>query len=128
LNLAFSLLIGILSVVVIMPLVQISSAQNQTSPAEQVMNFTRLVEEQFTFDRLGLGFSLPDLEVLYESPETLVLRGEVDTFSSLGQVIDIAKQNGYNIDSTTVFTQSTPSAVTDGVTLTDTYTIFMSKE
>ena len=46
----------------------------------------------------------------------------------LGQIIDIAKQNGFDLDFTTVFTQSRPSAVTDGVTLTDTYTIFMSKE
>jgi hypothetical protein len=91
LKLVFSSVLGILSVVIVAALFQTTVAQNQTAPAEQVTNFTKLVEEQYTFDRLGLSFSLPDLEVLYESPSTLVLRGEGPQFQSLGEVIDRAK-------------------------------------
>ena len=126
-KLVFSSVLGILSVVIVATLFQTTVAQNQTAPAEQVTNFTKLVEEQYTFDRLGLGFSLPDLEVLYESPSTLVLRGEGPQFKSLGEVIDRAKQNGFGIDSVTVFTES-GRPVSGTVRLTDVYTIFMSKE
>jgi hypothetical protein len=127
LKLVFSSVLGILSVVIVAALFQTTVAQNQTAPAEQVTNFTKLVEEQYTFDRLGLGFSLPDLEVLYESPSTLVLRGEGPQFQSLGEVIDRAKQNGFGIDFVTVFTES-GRPVSGTVRLTDVYTIFMSKE
>jgi hypothetical protein len=105
-------------------------AQNQTvATPGSVTNFTKLVEDKFTFDRLGLGFTIPDLEVLYESPTTLVLRGKAPPpeFTSLGQVIDIAKQNGYRIDTATVFTESS-RPVAGTVTLTDVYTVFMAKE
>lgn len=105
-------------------------AQNQTpSTNGTVSNFTRLIEERFSFDRLQLGFTFPDLEVLYESPTTLVLRGKAPQpeFTSLGQVIDIAKQNGFKIDSVTVFTESS-RPISGTVTLTDVYTVFMSRE
>jgi hypothetical protein len=105
-------------------------AQNQTaSTTGTVTNFTRLIEERFSFDRLQLGFTFPDLEVLYESPTTLVLRGKAPQpeFTSLGQVIDIAKQNGFKIDSVTVFTESS-RPISGTVTLTDVYTVFMSRE
>lgn len=101
--------------------------QNQTNVNQQVINFTKLVEEQFTLDRLGLGFSLPDLQVLYESPTTLVLIGEGPQFNSLGQVIDNAKQTGYNIDSVTAITESA-RPVGGTVRLTDIYTVFLSRE
>jgi hypothetical protein len=105
-------------------------AQNQTaSTTGTIINFTRLIEERFSFDRLQLGFTFPDLEVLYESPTTLVLRGKAPQpeFTSLGQVIDIAKQNGFKIDSVTVFTESS-RPISGTVTLTDVYTVFMSRE
>ena len=105
-------------------------AQNQTaSITGTVTNFTRLVEERFSFNRLQVGFPFPDLEVLYESPTTLVLRGKAPPpeFTSLGQVIDIAKQNGFKIDSVTVFTESS-RPISGTVTLTDVYTVFMSRE
>ena len=105
-------------------------AQNETASIPGITtNFTRLVEERYNFDRLQLGFTLPDLEVLYESPTTLVLRGKAPQpeFTSLGQVIDTAKQNGFKIDSVTVFTESS-QPIGNRVTLTDVYTVFMSKE
>jgi hypothetical protein len=57
----------------------------------------------------------------------LVLRGEITNFTSLGRVIDIAKQNGYAIDSVTVFTQ-TSKPILETRYLTDMYTVFMSKK
>ena len=64
---------------------------------------------------------------LYESPTTLVLRGEGPHFDPLGKAIDNATQNGFSIDSVTVFTQQSQA---DGTTryLRDTYTVFMSKK
>ena len=67
------------------------------------------------------------LNKLYESPTTLVLRGEGPHFEPLGKAIDTAKQNGFSIDSVTVFTQQS-QAFGNTTYLTDTYTVFMSKK
>lgn len=67
------------------------------------------------------------LQKLYESPTTIVLRGEGPHFEPLGKAIDNAKQNGFSIDSVTVFTQQSQAFGTTRY-LTDTYTVFMSKK
>ena len=43
---------------------------------------------------------------LYESPMTLVLRGEGPHLKVLGKAIDNAKLNGFTIDAVTVFTET----------------------
>ncbi|MFZ0406196.1 MAG: hypothetical protein WAL79_10270 [Nitrososphaeraceae archaeon] len=59
---------------------------------------------------------------LYESPMTLVLRGE-----GLGKAIDNAKLNGFTIDGVTVFTE-TSQPYGNTTYLTDVYSVFMSKK
>ena len=128
----YSIILAVLAPLTIIMIMVVQSediiAQIQTpSTNGTVSNFTRLIEERFSFDRLQLGFTFP--EVLYESPTTLVLRGKAPQpeFTSLGQVIDIAKQVGFKIDSVTIFTESS-RPISGTVTLTDVYTIFMSRE
>jgi hypothetical protein len=64
---------------------------------------------------------------LYESPMTLVLRGEGPHLEVLGKAIDNAKLNGFTIDAATVFTE-TSQPVGSTTYLTDVYTVFMSKK
>ena len=64
---------------------------------------------------------------LYESPTTLVLRGEGPHLEFLGKAIDNAKLNGFTIDAVTAFTEtSQPTGST--TILTDVYSVFMSKK
>ena len=64
---------------------------------------------------------------LYESPMTLVLRGEGPHLEVLGKAIDNAKLNDFTIDAATVFTE-TSQPVGSTTYLTDVYTVFMSKK
>ena len=64
---------------------------------------------------------------LYESPMTLVLRGEGPHLDVLGKAIDNAKLNGFTIDEVTVFTE-TSQPVGSTTYLTDVYSVFMSKK
>ena len=64
---------------------------------------------------------------LYESPMTLVLRGEGPHLEVLGKAIDNAKLNGFTIDEVTVFTE-TSQPVGSTTYLTDVYSLFMSKK
>lgn len=61
------------------------------------------------------------LEVQYESPRTIILFTS-GFFVIAGEVIDFAKQLGYDIDSVTVYTQEDKSTVFNQY-----YHIFMSK-
>jgi hypothetical protein len=63
------------------------------------------------------------VNVLFESPTVLILQGS--TPNHLGQVIDIAIQNGYKVDSVTLFTEKEPG--TSAIMLTPVHTVFMSK-
>jgi hypothetical protein len=67
------------------------------------------------------------LQRMYESPQTIVLRGEGPNFEPLGKAIDQAKLDGFVIDSVTVFTE-TSQAYGNTRLLTDIYTVFMSKK
>ena len=71
---------------------------------------------------------LDDLSLvkLYESDQTIVLRGEGPDFGSLGKASDQAKMKGFRIDSVTVFTETSRAYVNTRY-LTDIYTVFMSK-
>ena len=64
---------------------------------------------------------------LYESPMTLVLRGEGPHLEVLGKAIDNAKLNGFTIDEVTVFTE-TSQPYGNTTYLTDVYSVFMSKK
>jgi hypothetical protein len=64
---------------------------------------------------------------LYESPTTLVLRGEGPHLEFLGKAIDNAKLNGFTIDAVTVFTE-TSQPIGSTTILTDVYSVFMSKK
>ena len=64
---------------------------------------------------------------LYESPMTLVLRGEGPHLEVLGKAIDNAKLNGFTIDEVTVFTE-TSQPIGSTRYLTDVYSVFMSKK
>lgn len=72
---------------------------------------------------------LDDLSLvkLYESDQTIVLRGEGPNFGPLGDAIDQAKIKGYQINSVTVFTETSKAYVNTRY-LTDIYTVFMSKK
>lgn len=61
----------------------------------------------------------------FASPTTLVLRGRM--LDTLGQDIDMAKQNGYKIDTVTVFVEQEPGAGLNRIDLIPVYTVFMSK-
>jgi hypothetical protein len=89
---------------------------NVTGP---VTNFTKLIEDAYTFE-FEPGVIGPVLDLLHESPVTLVLRDE--SVEVLGEVIDIAKRSGYQIDDVTVFTE-----IRGEPTPTPIYTVFMSK-
>jgi hypothetical protein len=73
------------------------------------------------------GDELLYAQKLYESPMTLVLRGEGPHLEVLGKAIDNAKLNGFAIDEVTVFTE-TSQPYGNTTYLTDVYTIFMSKK
>ena len=70
------------------------------------------------FFELREGKAIPKVDILYESPTNLIVRSDSIHSQYLGNVIDFANKLGYNISSTTVFT--------DG-NLLDYYTVFMSK-
>ena len=101
-------------------------AQNQTNQtiepplvAGPVTNFTRLIEDAYTFE-FEPGVIGPVIDLLHESPSTLVLRDE--SVDVLGEVIDIAIQSGYQIDDVTVFTENRGDPIPTPI-----YTVFMSK-
>jgi hypothetical protein len=56
-----------------------------------------------------------------------VLRGEGPEFTHLGQAIDIVKENGFSVDSVTVF-RETSQPIGNTTYLTDIYTVFMSRK
>lgn len=125
-NPKYSLVLAVLALTTIAAIVGQSEdvvAQNQTvGPplvAGPVINFTKLIEDAYTFE-FEPGVIGPVLDLLHESPVTLVLRDE--SVEVLGEVIDIAKRSGYQIDDVTVFTEirgePTPIPI---------YTVFMSK-
>jgi hypothetical protein len=108
-----------------------SYAQNQTQQ-EPTLNFTKLIQQKFSTAVPGIAppnNTLPNVEVLYQSNKTLVLRGDIENFDSLGSVIDIAKQQGYSLDTVTVFTTTSSSSFLERTqsTSTDHYTVFMSR-
>ena len=51
--------------------------QNKTTATGPVTNFTKLVYEQFSSSGIITGVKIPALDVLYESPKSLVLRAEI---------------------------------------------------
>lgn len=89
---------------------QINAQTNTTN------NFTKLFEQK----------SISAVHVFYESPKTVVLRGEGPEFTNLGQAIDIVKENGFSVDSVTVLETSQP--IGNIKYLTDIYTVFMSRK
>lgn len=72
------------------------------------------------------------VEVLFESPQTLILQGEQTTVDihgivgSLWEAVDLAKTNGYKIDAVAQVTEES-SAIGNTRYLTPVYTIFFSK-
>src|SRR6476646_6776304 len=71
--------------------------------------------------------SISAVHVFYESPKTVVLRGEGPEFTYLGQAIDVVKEYGFSVDSVTVFTE-TSQPIGNSTYLTDIYTVFMSRK
>src|SRR4029078_13690418 len=90
---------------------QINAQTNTTN------NFTKLFEQK----------SISAVHVFYQSPKTVVLRGEGPEFTHLGQAIDVVKEYGFSVDSVTVFTE-TSQPIGNTTILTDVYTVFMSRK
>ena len=90
---------------------QINAQTNTTN------NFTKLFEQK----------SISAVHVFYESPKTVVLRGEGPEFTYLGKEIDVVKEYGFSVDSATVFTE-TSQPIGNTTYLTDVYIVFMSRK
>jgi hypothetical protein len=106
-------IISVISVSLFLTLMnQQINAQTNTSN-----NFTKLFEQK----------SISAVHVFYESPKTVVIRGEGPEFTYLGQAIDVVKQYGFSVDSVTVFTE-TSQPIGNTTYLTDIYTVFMSRK
>ena len=79
-----------------------------------------------------MGTKYVGVEVLFESPQTLILQGQpidVDVYGvvgSLWEAVDLAKKSGYSIDAVAQVTEES-SAVGNTRYLTPVYTIFFSK-
>ena len=106
-------IISVISVSLFLTLMnqQINAQTNTTN------NFTKLFEQK----------SISAVHVFYESPKTVVLRGEGPEFTYLGQAIDVVKEYGFSVDSVTVFTE-TSQPIGNSTILTDVYTVFMSRK
>lgn len=79
-----------------------TSATNTPTPTTSVTNFTKLLSQNKQFQTCvpqtsGIGGAcFPSVDVLYQSPTTLVLKSRyVDT---IWKVVDLAKKEGYKID------------------------------
>jgi hypothetical protein len=80
-----------------------TSVTNTTAPTTTtVTNFTKLLSQNKEFQTCvpqtsGIGGAcFPSVDVLYQSPTTLVLKSRyVDT---IWKVVDLAKKEGYKID------------------------------
>lgn len=79
-----------------------TSATNTTTTTKTVTNFTKLLSQNMEFQTCvpqttGIrGACFPSVDVLYQSPTTLVLKSRyVDT---IWKVVDLAKKEGYKID------------------------------
>ena len=79
-----------------------TSATNTATPTTSVTNFTKLLSQNKEFQTCtpqtsGIrGECFPSVDVLYQSPTTLVLKSRyVDT---IWKVVDLAKKEGYKID------------------------------
>jgi hypothetical protein len=70
------------------------------------------------------------IEVLFESPQTLILRGEPTEYQfgsgNLWEAVDVAKKVGYKIDAVAQVTEES-SAIGNTRYLSPVYTIFFSK-
>jgi len=71
---------------------------------------------------LKFGF---DVNVLFESPNTLILSGKSEDNNNLWQAVDFAKQFGYKIDAVSQVTES--EVIYKTRYLSPVYTIFLSK-
>lgn len=130
-NLKYSLVLAVLAALATIAAIVGQSedvvAQNQTVTNQTVTttgpitNFTKLIEDEYTSE-FEPGVFGPVLDLLHESPVTLVLRD--DSIEILGEVIDIAKHSGYKIDDVTVFSESRGPGIP---VLIPIYTVFMSK-
>jgi hypothetical protein len=67
------------------------------------------------------------VEVLYESPRTVILQGDPTYGNDVWQALDFLKQYGYKIDAVAQVTESESSAIGNTRYLTPIYTMFLSK-
>ena len=67
-----------------------------------------------------------NVNVLFESPHTLILSGETTYSTDLWQALDLVRQFGYKIDAVAQVTEES-SAIGNTRYLTPVYTIFLSK-
>jgi len=85
-----------------------NSTTDTTTPTTAVTNFTKLLSQNKEFQicvpqTSGIrGACFPSVDVLYQSPITLVLKSYyVDT---IWNVADLAKKEGYKIDGISTYT------------------------
>lgn len=108
-------------------LVNFSYAQIPTSASsvkDFVMSEMQKVKAESIFPE---GPPLTSVKVEYESPQTLILEADSRSSNSTGKVIDFAKQKGYTLDATTVFTEDIKIS-DDSSSFFHYFTIFMSKK
>lgn len=75
-----------------------ASAINTTTPTTTttVTNFTQLLSQGKEFTNCETGACIPYIDVLYQSPTTLVLKsGYIDL---IWKAVDLAKKEGYKVD------------------------------
>ena len=79
-------------------------------------NLTATIQSKF-----GFG-----VNVIYESPHTIILSGKTVYSNELWQAVDLVKQFGYRIDAVTQVTEES-EVILKTRYLTPVYTIFLSK-
>ena len=99
---ALFLLLAVSATAPITALTTTSATNTTTTPTTAVTNFTKLLSQNKEFQTCipqtsGIrGKCFPSVDVLYQSPTTLVLKSRyVDT---IWKVVDLAKKEGYKID------------------------------
>jgi hypothetical protein len=93
--------------------------------AQTTQNNTQTVLPQSTVitDLLQQRGISTGVELVFESPTTVIFKGDIGPNATLAFAIDTAKENGYSIDAVTVYT---PTPRAEG-SPEDVYTVFMSK-
>jgi len=107
------------------PTANITNAPLTADEAMKKLGFGNLTATNTNVTATINDKSLYSVDVLFESPHTLILSGKTTYSTDLWKALDVAKESGYKIDAIAQVTES--NAIGDTRYLSPVYTIFMSK-